>query len=66
MADRRTIATITDTDGNILSDGLQTCDVCDAALQAACRQAEERGADVILCDADGDWRITPSGEAARI
>lgn len=66
MTDRRTIATITDLDGNILSDGLQTCDVSDAALQAAFRQAEERGADVILCDADGDWRVTPAGDATSI
>ena len=66
MTGRRAIATITDIDGNILSDGLQTCDMCDVAIQSAYRRAEERGEDVILYDADGDWRVTPAGDATSI
>lgn len=66
MTDRRTTATITDLNGDILSDGLQTCDVSDEALNIARRRAEESETAVILCDADGDWRVEPNGDATRI
>lgn len=43
--------------GNELMAGLQGCKVCDEALQAAQRMAEQKGEPVLLHDDDGEWII---------
>lgn len=57
----RNIATIYDFNGNILSDGLQTSDVCDEAIRIAKEWATERDEPVYLDDSDGSWEIEPDG-----
>ncbi len=56
------MATIYDSNGNTLSEGLQGSDVCDEAINLARQLANERGEAVTLEDDDGEWEIEPDGE----
>lgn len=60
------MATIYSSDGYEITAGLQGCSVCDEAIQAAYRIAEDRDEEVILEDDDGTWAITPDGDSALI
>ena len=51
--------------GQQITAGLQGCDVCDEALQAAGRIADERGRDVHLDDDDGQWIVHPQVNGRR-
>ena len=53
------MATIYDRDGNLLTAGLQGCNVCDEAIIVAQRIANGMGEPVILEDDDGEWIIEP-------
>lgn len=55
------MATISDMQGQYLSQGLQGRNACDAAIQAARRMAAERNEDVLLDDDDGEWIVHPDG-----
>ena len=57
------MATIYDANGDVLSDVLQGCKVCDEAIQAARRRAKDRKEDVVLEDDDGLWLVHPDGTA---
>lgn len=46
--------------GNELASGLQGCSVCDEAIQAAQRFADDRGTPVELWDDDGRWLVHPA------
>lgn len=46
--------------GDEITVGLQGCDVCDEAIQAAQRIADDRGEDVHLVDDDGEWIVHPA------
>lgn len=60
------MATIYDYEsGDQLSAGLQGCDVCDEAIQAAQSWADERGAAVELWDDDGRWKVHPRVDGQR-
>lgn len=52
-------------DGMPLSEGLQGCNTCDQAIQAAQRAADARGEDVHLVDDDGDWIVHPMIDGSR-
>lgn len=54
------MAAIYDLDGNTITEGLQGCDTCDEALQAARRLADDRGEAVELYDDDGRWLVHPA------
>ena len=43
--------------GDEIGAGLQGCNVCDAAILAAQRWADELGEDVHLSDDDGEWMV---------
>ena len=45
--------------GRVITEGLQGCRVCDEALRAAVRIANDRGTAVLLHDDDGIWEIQP-------
>lgn len=51
--------------GDLIAGGLQGCNVCDAAIQAAQRIADDRGCDVHLEDDDGEWIVHPAVDGAR-
>jgi len=51
--------------GNELCAGLQGCNTCDEALQAAERYADALGADVHLIDDDGEWIVHPAVNGKR-
>lgn len=51
--------------GNEIAAGLQGCNVCDEAIQAAQRIADERGEDVHLVDDDGEWIVHPMIDGKR-
>ena len=53
------------TTGNLITDGLQGCNVCDEAIQAAQRIADQRGRDVHLEDNDGEWLVHPKHDGKR-
>lgn len=59
-------ATIYTTDGNILTQGLQTADVCNEAIRVARSTAAQRSEDVVLDDSDGVWLVRPDGKAVEI
>jgi hypothetical protein len=61
---RTKMAAIYTLEGNELSAGLQGCNVCDEAIQAAKRFAQQLGTDVHLVDDDGEWIVHPTDEAA--
>lgn len=46
--------------------GLQGSRVCDAAIVAARAMARQQGADVVLYDDDGVWRVGPTGPAVEM
>ena len=52
-------------DGGELCTGLQGCDTCDEAIQAAWQHADQLAADVHLQDDDGDWLVHPKGGGRR-
>lgn len=52
--------------GNEITAGLQGCTVCDEAIQAARRIAEDRDEPVELHDDDGEWLVHPDGECERL
>lgn len=45
--------------GDEITVGLQGCNVCDEAIQAAQRIADDRGEPVELIDDDGRWLVHP-------
>ena len=51
--------------GGELAAGLQGCKVCDEAIQAAQRCADELCTDVHLADDDGDWIVHPACDGSR-
>lgn len=51
--------------GTELTAGLQGCDVCDEAIQAAERTADDLGRPVHLVDDDGEWLVHPISEGRR-
>ena len=51
--------------GQQITAGLQGCNMCDEALQVACRIADERGHDVQLDDDDGQWIVHPRANGRR-
>ncbi len=51
--------------GDVITDGLQGCNVRDAAILAAHQIADERGTDVTLYDDDGCWMIHPATNGHR-
>lgn len=53
------------TTDHAITEGLQGCYVCDEAIQAAQRIADELGDDVWLSDDDGDWIVHPAREGTR-
>jgi hypothetical protein len=53
------MASIYTTDGNELTVGLQGCNLCDEAIQAAQRFADDLDTDVELHDDDGRWLVHP-------
>jgi len=59
------MAAIYDMDGTELTAGLQGCNVCDEAIQAAQRTADRLGRDVELVDDDGSWIVHPAGPDGR-
>ena len=61
------MATIYDyVEGYTLADGLQGSDVCDEAILAAKRRADDRGSAVVLADDDGYWIVYPArGDGSR-
>jgi hypothetical protein len=60
------MATIYDYEtGYSLTEGLQGCTVCDEAIQAAERFADEREESVELHDDDGRWLVHPASEAGE-
>lgn len=52
--------------GDVITEGLQTCRVCDEALNMARRIAAERGEPVLLVDADGHWHVQPDGDCEEV
>lgn len=48
--------------GDQITVGLQGCDICDEAIQAAARIADRRGEPVQLSDDDGEWLVYPAAE----
>jgi len=50
----------------IITDGLQTCRVCDEALNTARELAGERGELVLLEDADGLWLVPRAGKCMEV
>lgn len=52
-------------DGSEICDGLQGCNVCDAAIQAAQQWADSLGRDVHLVDDDGEWLVHPADDAGN-
>ena len=56
------MATIYNRDGNTITEGLQGCDTCDEAVQAARRIAKDRNQTVYLEDDDGFWAVPPRGK----
>lgn len=59
------MAAIFDLAGNQITDGLQGCTKCDAAIQAAQRIADACGHDVQLDDDDGSWIVHPQIDGHR-
>lgn len=57
------MAAIYTTSGDIITDGLQGCNLCDEAINTAISIAKERGTDVELVDDDGRWLVHPVGAA---
>lgn len=55
------MANIYNMNGEYISEGLQGCNVCDEAIQAAKWIAEERDEEVMLEDDDGNWIVSPDG-----
>lgn len=51
--------------GDAITVGLQGCEVCDEAMQAAHRIADECGGDVLLVDDDGEWIVHPMIDGQR-
>lgn len=51
--------------GDVLTEGLQGCNTCDEAIQVAQRAADERSADVLLDDDDGEWIVHPTIDGRR-
>lgn len=51
--------------GAELCAGLQGCNTCDEAIQAAWRYADRLGADVLLVDDDGEWIVHPARNGER-
>lgn len=51
--------------GNEITVGLQGCNICDEAIRAAQRIADERGHDVLLVDDDGEWYVHPQINGRR-
>lgn len=49
-------------DGSQICVGLQGCNVCDAAIQAAQQRADRLSRDVHLLDDDGEWIVHPAGD----
>lgn len=54
------MAAIYTLDGNEITVGLQGCDTCDEAIQAANAWADIRGEQVHLVDDDGEWLVHPA------
>jgi hypothetical protein len=48
--------------GEAICEGLQGSRVCDAAIRAAERWADELGRDILLADDDGEWIVHPARE----
>jgi hypothetical protein len=59
------MAAIYTINGNELCAGLQGCNTCDEALQAAERYADDLEADVHLIDDDGEWIVHPAVDGNR-
>ena len=55
------MAAIYDGEGYELAAGLQGCDVCSEAFDAAQSYARERMEPVWLSDDDGEWVVYPDG-----
>ena len=56
------MASIYSGNGNTLTEGLQGCNVCDAAIQSALRLAKTLEEPVYLDDDDGEWTVHPDGD----
>ena len=59
------MAAIYTMDGNELTAGLQGCNTCDEAIQAAHLLADSLGTDVHLVDDDGEWIVHPAVNGKR-
>lgn len=59
------MASIYTSEGNELCTGLQGCNTCDEAIQAAERHADSLGTDVELHDDDGVWIVHPESGGKR-
>ena len=63
-------ATIYTIDGQILTEGLPSAAVCDAALKAARELAEDLGKQVVVEDPEGVeggvYGVTPSGDTVPV
>lgn len=60
------MAAIYDTEtGDEITVGLQGCNVCDEAINAAKRIADSLGEDVLLVDDDGEWIVHPMIDGHR-
>lgn len=53
------------TTGNTIVEGLQGCNACDEAIQAAAVIADDLGRDVLLADDDGEWIVHPAIDGTR-
>ena len=51
------MATVYTVDGDVITEGLQGCTMCDEAILAAEAAADRHGEPVILADDDGEWRV---------
>lgn len=61
----RTYASIYTHGGELVTEGLNTCESSDQAIKVARAIAEERGESVILEDSDGLWCVADTGDATK-
>ncbi len=55
------MAHILDRQGDFITEGLQSCTVCDDAINLALKLAAKRNESVFLVDEDGNWQVHPNG-----
>ncbi len=60
------MASIYNTNGEYITQGLQGSSVCDEALIAAREIAAAHNEDVVLKDDDGYWLVSPDGEVTAV